>query len=253
MAPATVPRSDRLPVDALPLLAGMVLLTAPLSHLVLGGRADGWALARLIGEVVAGVALLVPALAGWVRPAAALLFAAFAVVNVLAVLAGRSDCGCFAFPVHPLVTGGLDVVLAAALWRGHAPALVAAATAALVVVVALVPGPSSGMSARGLIGQRIAAFDEGSDTLIAVTRSDCADCTRVLPLMLLTHGAAVRMPPMQVLDLSAGAAPAEIAYLTRPADAECARILRGAPAPCVVRIRAGVIEEVEAWPVARAQ
>ena len=246
-------RKADIAADPMLVLAGLVLLAAPLSHVALGSPAGGWVIARLSGELLAGIALLVPAFTPWSRPAAALLFAIFAIINLVGALAGREDCGCFGFPVHPLITGAVDAILAAALWRGRVPAAVAAMTTAALAVTVLVLGASPGPDARGLVGQRVAAADEGPDTLIAVTRSDCDHCARVLPMMLLSHGAEVRMPPMRLLDLTGAAASPVIAHLTRPVDHELARLLRGAPAPCVVRIRSGVIEEVEAWPVARAQ
>ena len=252
VGPALTRRAD-VAADPLLVLAGLVLLAAPLSQVAFGSPAGGWVIARLSAEVLAGIALLVPAFTPWSRPAAALLFAAFALINLVAALAGRGDCGCFGFPVHPLITGALDAVLAAALWRGRVPATVAAMTTAVVVASMLVFGASPETEARGLVGQRIAAADDGPETLVAVTRSDCDHCARVLPMMLLSHGAEVRMPPMRLLDLSGAPASPVIAHLTRPVDPEWARLLQSAPAPCVVRIQAGVIQEVEAWPVARAR
>jgi len=244
-APSAIDGSSRHPVTV---LVSMVLLVASLSHLLPGVAVSGWTIARLGAESLFGVALLIPACAVRLRPAAALLFAAFAGFNLLAALAGRGDCGCFAFPVPPLITAAIDIVLAAALWRGPAPAAVAAAAVAAVAVAVLATSPT-GAAPRVLIGQRVATLGDDPNALVVVTRSRCDACARVLPMMLLVHGAAARMPPVRLLDLSEPGTAGALAHLTRPADAESARVLRAAPAPCVVHIHDGVIQEIETWPV----
>ena len=149
-------------VSALHASAALLLVVAGAAKLI--RPADGFAglvgfrtrpvVVRLIGavEAVAGIAALIAGgLAAWI---VGLLYAAFALVVLRAVLAGADSCGCFgrldAPPSQIHVAGNLTLAAASFIAAGAAsppvPALVQAAGespatgVALAVVIALLAG-----------------------------------------------------------------------------------------------------------------